>query len=102
MNIDWKSLSVAMIISIIINGIVGIVVLVDYTVKNSNAFDALLSEYNRLISETSSEGEISITMTIVEKSVFPLWIWIAIFVCSLVILTLVFYFSINFLKDRKK
>ncbi len=102
MNIDWKILSVAMIISIIVNGIVGIVVLVDYTVRTSNAFDVLVSDYNRLISETSSEGEISMTMTIVGESVSLLWIWIVIFVCSLVVLTLVFYFSINFLKDRKK
>jgi len=102
MNIDWKILSVAMIISIIVNGIVGIVVLVDYTVRTSNAFDVLVSDYNRLISETSSEGEISMTMTIVGESVSLLWIWIVLFVCSLVVLTLVFYFSINFLKDRKK
>ena len=92
MKIDWKSLSLAFISSMILNGIAGTVVLIDYNERMSNIFDVLDSE-------NYSDDKISIT--IAKGNSLSYWIWIVIFVFSFIISTIIVYFVINHMKKRK-
>lgn len=101
-KINWKHLSYALIISVILNGIAGIILLIDYVGKVSSVFESLFSEPEYL------EGVIPkpLTMTIIagsyQDSVTAFWIWILIFALSFVFLTLVSYFVIGHINKSRK
>ena len=100
MEINWKHLSFALIISVIVNGIAGIILLMDYVAKVSSVFESLRSEPEYLVGVEPKP----LTMTIAvsgHNSVTAFWIWILIFGLSFVCLTLISYFLIGYINKRK-
>lgn len=101
MKINWKYLSFALIISVIVNGIAGIILLMDYVVKVTYVFESLFSEPEYLVGVEPKP----LTMVIVgsyQDSVTAFLIWILIFALSFVALTLISYFVIGYINKSKK
>jgi len=96
-EINWKSLSLSLIISTIVHGTILSILLIQYFNTMSLIFDAILSHINN--SNTSGK----IAFTIAEgKPLIPLWAGILLFSISYILVTMVSYFLIEFLNQRKK
>jgi hypothetical protein len=96
-EINWKSLSLSLIISTIIHGIVLSILLIQYFNTMSLIFDAILSYINN--SNTSGK----IAFTIAEgKPLIPLWAGILLVSIFYILVTMVIYLLIELLKQRKK
>jgi hypothetical protein len=90
MKIDWKNLSLAMITSIIVTGILGLISSVTYAIV--------------AIPDTPA-GKIAYTVATTKDGFFLVFSLTGIIVLGLtciLILTFVFYFLIGFLRKRKK
>lgn len=99
MKINWRHLSYAMIISVIVNGVAGIILLMDYVVKVNSLFEILLSEPDYIVGVEPKP----LTMTIAVSggnSVTTFLVWILIFALSFVVLTLISYYIIGYLCKR--
>ena len=99
MKIDWKTLSFAMISSVIVTGIAGLIL----SLSNIILAYPDLFEYYQSLSPYGSK----IAMTIAQSGYGPpyvlhLWVIILIGLICIVVLTLVFYFVIGYLRKRKK
>jgi hypothetical protein len=90
-EINWKSLSLSLIISTILNGTVLSILLIQYMNTMSYLCHEILS-YNN-----SSNGSI----TIAYGKTIPFWIWILIFSISYIFVTMISYYLIQ-LKNRRK
>ena len=101
MKINWKYLSFALIISVIVNGIVGALLLMDYVVKVSSVFESLFSEPEYLVGVEPKPLIMTIIVGSYQDSVTAFWVWILIFALSFVCLTLVSYFLIGYINKRK-
>ncbi len=91
-EINWKSLSLALIISTILNGTIVSILLIQYNYY----IDILLQTLKHL-----NEPETSVTIATYE-TLFPFWVWILIFCISYIFVTMISYCLINYLKQRKK
>lgn len=89
MKIDWKNLSLAMIISIIVTGILGLISSVTYAI---------------VAIPDMPPGKISYTVATMGPTflVMSLTGIIVLGLTCILVLTLVFYFLIEFLRKRKK
>jgi len=96
MKIDWKTLSLAMIASIIVTGILWVVLSVSNIIL---AYPDVYEYYQSLSSYASK-----VAMTIAQTGYGPpfvLHLWAIVLLCF-AILTMVFYFVIGHLQKRKK
>ncbi len=100
MNVDWKSLSISLIISIAIHGIAGIYLLIESKNELVTLMKRIVPEYSTNISENLEANKISIT--IAQGSGFSLEIWILLFVLSFVLLTVISYVALNFIGKKEK
>jgi hypothetical protein len=96
-EINWKSLSLSLIISTILNGTVLSILLIQCINNISSSFDWILSHINN--SNTSGK----IAYTIVEgKPLIPFWAWFLIFSLSYIFVTMISYYLIQLQNQRKK
>jgi hypothetical protein len=96
-EINWKSLSLSLIISTIIHGTILTILLIQYLNTMALIFDTILSHINN--SNTSGK----IAFTIAEgKPLIPLWAGILIFSVSYILVTMISYLLIESLNRRKK
>ena len=98
MEIDWKSLSISLIISIIVNGAIGIYLLNDYLTRISSSFDFLVKEYLQVTSGNNSSNTV---VTIAEGSSNVLYIWLIMLIVSFVLITSICYPILNRYYNRK-
>lgn len=100
MNIDWKNLSFAMIISIIVTGISGLIL------SLSNIILAYPDLYEYFQSQNPYGSKVSYTVAITggygPPFILHLWTIIGIGLICFVVLTIVFYFTIGRLTKWKK
>jgi len=99
MKIDWKTFSLAMIISIIVTGVSGLIL----SISNIILAYPDLFEYYQSLSPYGS----TVTMTIAQTGYGPpyvlhLWMLIVLFLICLAVLTIIFYFVIGYLRKKKK
>jgi hypothetical protein len=99
MEIDWKSLSISLIISVIVNGVIGIYLLYDYFNRLSSVFEFLVSEYIKVTSGNNSSYD---ALTIAGGSPNQFEFWIIVFMVSFVLITTVSYFILHNYNKRKK
>jgi len=109
-KINWKSLSLSLIISIIINGIVGSILLIEYANRITYYRDKVLSEYMNLWKEyinVISDGSSiqnstfnSSTTIAFTKSSLPFGFWLLIFSFSFILGTLIIYFVMEFRNQK--
>jgi len=90
-KINWKSLSLSLIISTILNGTFVSILLIRYDYY----IDILLQSLKHL-----NEPDTSVTIATYEPF-FPFWVWILIFCISYIFVTMISYYLINYLKQRK-
>ena len=95
-EINWKSLSLSLIISTILNGTALSILLIQYMDIMSSLFHEILSYINNSI--TSGK----ITYTIAEGKSIPFWAWILLFSISYIFVTMISYYLIDFQNKRKK
>jgi hypothetical protein len=95
-EINWKSLSLSLIISTILNGTALSILLIQYMDIMSSLFHEILSYINN--SNTSGK----ITYTIAEGKSIPFWAWILLFSISYIFVTMISYYLIDFQNKRKK
>ena len=98
MNLNWKSLSISLIISIIIHGIAGIYLLIKSKNELVSIIEKIISENSLNISENINVDKISIT--IAQGSGFSLEIMILIIVLSFILITSISYFVLNYLEKK--
>jgi hypothetical protein len=91
-EINWKSLSLSLIISTILNGAAVSILLIQNMNTMSYLFHEILSHMNS--SNTS--------VTIAYGKPVPFWIWVLIFSISYIFVTMISYYLINFQNQRKK
>jgi len=91
-EINWKSLSLSLIISTILNGTFVSVLLIRYNYY----VDILLQTLKHL-----NKPDTSITIATYEPF-FSFWIWILIFCISYIFVTMISYYLINYIKQRKR
>lgn len=99
MKIDWKTFSLAMIISIIVTGVSGLIL----SISNIILAYPDLFEYYQSLSPYGS----TVTMTIAQAGYGPpfvlhLWAIVGIGLICIVVLTTVFYFVMGYLRKRRK
>ena len=99
MDVDWKSLSISLIISIAIHGIASIYLLIESKNELVTLMKKIASEYSTNISENLEANKISIT--IAQGSGFSLEIWILLFVLSFVLLTVISYVFLYFMCKKE-
>ncbi|VVB61953.1 Uncharacterised protein [uncultured archaeon] len=92
-EINWKSLSLSLIISTILNGSVGSILLIQYMNNISFCFNKILSNIN------NSNASVTIAYC---KPLVPLWVWILIFLISYLVVTMILYLLIESQNRRKK
>lgn len=96
-EINWKTFSLSLIISTIVNGAVLSLVLIQYIMMVSSSFDGMLKYLMN-----SSINNSKVALTIAYGRPFPLWAGILIFSMSYIVITLISYFIIESLNKRKK
>jgi len=96
-GINWKSLSLSLIISTMIHGIILSILLIQYYNTLSLIFNAILSHINN----SNASGKIAFTIA-EGKPPIPLWAGILLFSISYILVTMVIYLLIELLKQRKK
>ena len=95
-EINWKSLSLSLIISTIVNGTILSILLIWYTNTMSVLFHEILSHINN----SNISGKTA--YTIAYGKPIPVWGGILIFSMSFVVITMITYLIIESLKQRKK
>ena len=96
-EINWKSLSLSLIISTILNGTALSILLIQYM----NNMSSLYHEIFSYINNSNTSGKIA--YTIVEgKPPVPFYAWIPIFCISYIFVTMISYFLIELQNQRKK
>ena len=101
MNIDWRTLSLAMMASIIVTGISGLILSIGNIVQS---YPPDLFALPQNLSQYPSD-KISVTIAYGGHGpsyYLPLWGLIAIFLICILVLTVLFYFIIGYLRKRKK
>jgi|GEM_PF-4306083 len=96
-EINWKSLSLSLIISTIVNGTVLLFEVIQYINSVSVCFNGM-GKYLM----NSSINNSKVAMTIAYGKPFPLWAGVLIFSMSYIVITLISYFIIEALNKRKK
>ena len=92
-EINWKSLSLSLIISTILNGAALSVLLIQYIDTMSYLFHELLSPINN--------SHTSITVAC-GKPPIPFWVGILLFSISYIVVTMISYYVMEFQNQRKK
>lgn len=92
-EINWKSLSLSLIISTILHGFALAILFIQYMNSISYLFDQTLSLVNN--------SNISVTFAC-GKPLVPFWAWIVIFLISYICVTMILYYFIDFRYQRKK
>jgi hypothetical protein len=95
-EINWKSLSLSLILSTIVNGTILSILLIWYTNIMSVLFHEILSHINN----SNVSGKTA--YTIAYGKPIPIWAGILIFSMSYIFVTLISYLVIESLKQRKK
>lgn len=96
-EINWKSLSLSLIISTILNGTVLSILLIQYINTISYLFHEILSHINNSI----NNSKVSVTIAY-GKPPIPFWAEILIFSMSYIFVTMISYLLIELLNRRKK
>lgn len=96
-EINWKSLSFSLLISTSIHGTILSILFIQYFNTMSVLFDAILSHINN----SNASGKIAFTIA-EGKPLIPVWAWIVFFLISYIFVTIVSYFLIELLHQRKK
>ena len=96
-EINWKSLSLSLIISTILNGTALSILLIQYMNTTSDLFHEILSHINN--SNVSEKTAYTIAYG---KQTFPFWTWILIFSISCIFVTMISYYIIDSQNQRKK
>lgn len=95
-EINWKSLSLSLIISTILNGIAISTFIIQYMDIMSSLFHEILSNINN----SNTTGKIA--YTIAEGKSIPFWVGILIISLSYVFVAMISYFLIELQNRRKK
>jgi uncharacterized membrane protein len=98
MYVDWKSLSISLIISIIVNGLAGFYVIFEYLNKMTRLINNLLTE--NLTANLGDTTNNKVAITVAQGQGLSFEIWGLFFVISFVILTIICYLSLNFYKKK--
>ena len=96
-EINWKSLSLSLIISTILNGTALSILLYQYLNTVSILFHEILSH----ITNENTSGKIAFTIA-EGKSPIPFWAGILIFMASYIVVTMISYLVIESRNRRKK
>ena len=88
MEVNWKSLSFSLIVSMVIHGSVLTVLFLDYV----NKFRTI---YNNYISAIGNQTDDKISVTLAEGTSYPPELWILLMIVSFVIVTVICYFLFN-------
>jgi len=96
-EISWKSLSLSLIVSAILNGTVLSILLIWYT----NTMSVLFHEILLHINNSNVSGKTAYTIAY-SKPLAPFWAWILIFCLSYIFVTMISYFLIQLQNQRKK
>ena len=101
MKIEWKTLSLAMICSIIVTGIVGLGLSLSNIILT---WSDIYADY--LFPENQYSSKVSYTIAVAEKGgppfVLPLWVVIGLGLICIVVLIAIFYFVIGYAGKRRK
>jgi uncharacterized membrane protein YwzB len=96
-EINWKSLSLSLIISTILHGTILTFFLIQYLNTMSSIFDTILTQMNN----SNSSGKIAFTIA-EGQPLISLWSGILFFSVSYILITIVSYFLIELQNQRKK
>jgi hypothetical protein len=96
-EINWKSLSLSLILSTIVHGTALSIFLIQYVNTTSVMFHDILS----LLNNSNASGKIAYTIAVGEP-VVPPWMWFLFFSVSYIFVTLISYFVIELQNRRKK
>ena len=96
-EINWKSLSLSLIISTILNGTALSILLNQYMYAEALLWNEVLPH----ILNRNASGQNAYTI-VYGKALFPYWIWFLIFPLSYIFVTMISYFLIELRNRRKK
>lgn len=109
MKIDWRTLSYALISSIIVTEFSSIIFAITGIIQVYPIyFDYLLQFFSENLPEYYDRYyDMNISISIPDKSISPpfflsLWFYKVVFLLCLIALTIIFYFLIDFLRKRKE
>jgi hypothetical protein len=95
-EINWKSLSLSLILSTVVNGTILSILLIWYTNTMSVLFHEILSHLNN----SNVSGKTAYTIAY-GKPLVPFWAWILIFCLSYFFITMISYLLIQLQNQRK-
>ena len=96
-EINWKSLSLSLILSIVVNGAILSILFIWYT----NTMSVLFHEILLHINNSNVSGKTASTIAYGNEP-FPVWAGILIFSMSYIFVTMISYLSIELQNRRKK
>ncbi len=99
MNVNWKYLSISLIISLLIHGIAGFYVLIKSRNELVTLLEKIVSQNPTNVSEHIEGNKISITLA--QGSGFSLEVWILFFVLFFLLITVLSYVIICISAKRK-